>query len=114
MRVRGLGERLNDRTMHIFARARKRVNPIRYGRLCACDHFRFRVPWACRVAILKARELAREGNERGDAMNLEMSRKYLAEVARLEGEIAHYEQQWSTVPHFAWSALLAPVSGLVW
>jgi hypothetical protein len=46
-------------------------------------------------------------------MNSTVVSKYRAEIARLEGEIAHYEQQWSKVLHFAWVALLTPVAGIV-
>jgi hypothetical protein len=47
-------------------------------------------------------------------MGQELASKYRAEVARLDGEIAHYDRQWAKVPHFAWAALLAPVAGYVW
>jgi hypothetical protein len=44
-------------------------------------------------------------------MGAERVGKYRAEIARLDGELQHYDQQWTTVPHFAWSALLAPIAG---
>jgi hypothetical protein len=44
-------------------------------------------------------------------MTTEMQRKYQAEIERLDGEIAHYEQQWTKVPRFAWAALVCPVVG---
>lgn len=46
-------------------------------------------------------------------MTTEMQRKYQAEIERLDGEIAHYEQQWTKVPRFAWAALVCPVVGSV-
>ena len=47
-------------------------------------------------------------------MNSELVQKYRAEVARLDGEIAHYDRQWTTVPYFALAALLSPVAGYLW
>ena len=47
-------------------------------------------------------------------MSREMYAKYRAELARLDGELAHYERLWTRVPYFAWVALLAPVVGLIW
>jgi hypothetical protein len=44
-------------------------------------------------------------------MNTELQRKYRTEIERLEGEIAHYDRQWTLVPRFAWTALLCPVVG---
>jgi hypothetical protein len=46
-------------------------------------------------------------------MNTELYSKYQTEVDRLNGEIAHYEQQWTKVPRFAWAALQCPVAGVV-
>jgi hypothetical protein len=47
-------------------------------------------------------------------MTSEMDRKYRTEVARLDGELAHYDRLWTQVPQFAWVALLAPVVGFMW
>lgn len=47
-------------------------------------------------------------------MNSELSKKYRAELTRLDGELAHYERLWTQVPQFAWAALLAPVAGIAW
>jgi hypothetical protein len=44
-------------------------------------------------------------------MEPNLYRKYREEVERLDGEIAHYDRQWDTVPHFAWVLLLAPFVG---
>jgi hypothetical protein len=46
-------------------------------------------------------------------MTTETHRKYLAEIERLDGEIAHYDRQWTKVPQFGWAALLVPVAGVV-
>ena len=46
-------------------------------------------------------------------MNPELDRKYRAEIARLDGEIAHYDRQWEKVPQFAWAVLLCPVAGFL-
>jgi hypothetical protein len=35
-------------------------------------------------------------------------------VARLDGELAHYERLWTQLPQLAWVALLAPLVGFVW
>jgi hypothetical protein len=47
-------------------------------------------------------------------MNAELCRKYRAEVERLDGEIAHYDQLWTQVPYFALAAALAPVAAYLW
>jgi hypothetical protein len=47
-------------------------------------------------------------------MSSELHDKYRAELARLDGELAHYERLWSRVPRFGWVAVLAPIAGLVW
>lgn len=47
-------------------------------------------------------------------MSSELQDKYHAELARLDGELAHYERQWTLVPRFAWVTVLAPIAGLVW
>lgn len=46
-------------------------------------------------------------------MSPELSMKYRAELERLDAEYAHYEQQWSKVPRFAWVALSGPSAGLL-
>ena len=46
-------------------------------------------------------------------MTSEMVFKYQSEIARLDGEIAHYEQQWQRVPRFAWAALLCPIAAVL-
>lgn len=38
---------------------------------------------------------------------------YRAEIARLDGELVHYDQQWTKVPRFAWTAALAPLAGVL-
>lgn len=47
-------------------------------------------------------------------MNRELSEKYERELARLDGEYAHYEEQSKTVHRFAFVALTAPLVGYVW
>jgi hypothetical protein len=46
-------------------------------------------------------------------MTHEMVLKYQSEIARLDGEIAHYERQWQRVPRFAWAAVLCPIVGVL-